>query len=552
MPHGQMGNTSQTNQTTGQGSSAQSNNSGAQTGGTTPGGSTSAAAAGGSTYMPNPFGTMCHGIGAAFASTVSAGKQVTSATRDGAYQLLDIVVDSINGPPPAGMRYNTFRHEGTPEPVIYASSVPDSGAGWNTSNLKKSLEEAAGRPLPNAEKFGNKTNADFFQELGTLPESVLASRRGRLAELQVKANEIQQRLERGEIDLATANELRKELERTHFFSFLGNWTVQEIAQEYLLAGMPKGAMIEAAAIAMKYGQFIAVRPTGPAAHMGIESGAPTKAQEFKNKTSKLMDAILSDEIGFADIGSVVHYDPRVGWTSNAQGWEYFPAKPEKNSPEYAAWQQRVDAEWVKKRAEIQNKMNEILLTPNGKDALDRWGYPKDESDWNKLKSWFESRLVEFTEEDPQYKPGGHYADAVHLNGPFIELAKRPGEQMYGDHDLFGFGSMTGNNYQFIHDSNAIGLQMQHDLQYANVFQAQHGGIWNWNPDTDFNKNIKSVIMGAHSPPDGDPLLVFGPDGSVKPMFYIAPDKLESAWDHPEATKWMENTDTLKRLRQKQK
>lgn len=551
MPQGQMGNTSQTNQTTGQGpsspSNSSSNSSGAQTGGF-PGGTGAAPAP---TYMPNPFGTMCHGIGAAFASAVSAGKQVTSASSHGAYQLLDIVVDSINGPPPAGMRYNTFRHEGTPNPVIYSSNVPTSGAGWNTSNLKESLEKAAGRPLPNAEKFRDKTNADFFNELGTLPSSVLEARRKQLQAIRTDVHEIQQKLQRVESSSAEANELRKELERIQFFPALGNATAQEIAQEYVLAGMPKGAIIEAVAIAMKYGQFIAVRPTGAAAHMGIESGAPTKAQEFKNKTSKAMDAILCNEIGFADIGAVVHYDPRVGWYSSVQRWEYFPAKPDRNSTEYAAWQQQLDAEWAKKRAEIESRMNELRRTPNGQKELDKLGYPKNEGDWAKLKSWFESRLVEFTEEDPQYKPGGHYADAVHLNGPFIELAKRPGEQMYGDHDLFGFGSVTGNNYQFIHDSNTTGLQMQHDLQYANVFQAQHGGIWNWNPDTDFNKNIKNVIMGAHSPPDGEPLLVFGPDGSVQPMFYIAPDKLESAWEHPEATKWMEGTDTVKALRKKQ-
>jgi len=522
--------------------SSSSNQSGGQRSGGQSGGGASAGAAGTgsaplSTYMPAPLGTLCHAIGGVAASVVSAGQQLAATSRHGAYQLLDIVVESAPGPLPEGMRYNTFRHEGTPEPVIYQSKVPMTSPGWAS------------------------VNHDFFNQLGTLPQTVIDAWQKRLEVILKRIAEIRQKLAQGHLDAQLAKELQAELERLQFWAGLEITTAQKIAQEYLLAGMPKGAMLDAIAIATKYGRFIAVRPTGVAAHMGIESGAPTKAQEFKNKTSKPMDAILCNEIGFEDIGSVVHYDPRVGWSSDVKMWEYFPAKPPKPTASstyrereiYNDWLKQLDQEWAKKRAEIEKTMAVLGSTPEGQHQLDKMGYPRNEADWNKLKSWFESRLVEFTEEDPQYLQGGHYANAVHLNGPFIELKQRPGEHMYGDHDLFGFGTIdTNQNYQFVHDSDFQGLAMQHDLQHANVFQAQHGGIWNWNPDSDFNQNIKNVIMGAHSPPNGEPLLVFSPDGSVQPMFYIAPDKLESAWAHPEATKWMEGTGTYQESRQQEK
>jgi len=82
-------------------------------------------------------------------------------------------------------------------------------------------------------------------------------------------------------------------------------------------------------------------------------------------------------------------------------------------------------------------------------------------------------------------------------------------------------------------------------QEANAFQAQHGGIWYWVPGTDFNRNIRRVIMGAHSPPDGEPLVYIQPNGTVTAAFYIpgsgTADMLASVWDCPEATKWLKST-----------
>ena len=82
-------------------------------------------------------------------------------------------------------------------------------------------------------------------------------------------------------------------------------------QEYLMMNMEKGAMWDAAQVADEFKVGIAVRGTGLLAHMGIESGDPTKAQEFKNKTSKEIDLILCEEMEWSQLGAVVHYDPRA-------------------------------------------------------------------------------------------------------------------------------------------------------------------------------------------------------------------------------------------------
>ena len=84
-----------------------------------------------------------------------------------------------------------------------------------------------------------------------------------------------------------------------------------------MMNMVKGAMWDAAEVADEFKLGIAVRGTGLLAHMGIESGDPTKAQEFKNKTSKEVDLILCEEMDWSQLGAVVHYDPRVEWSSAA-------------------------------------------------------------------------------------------------------------------------------------------------------------------------------------------------------------------------------------------
>jgi hypothetical protein len=65
------------------------------------------------------------------------------------------------------------------------------------------------------------------------------------------------------------------------------------------------------------------------------------------------------------------------------------------------------------------------------------------------------------------------------------------------------------------------------------------------PGTDFNRNIRRVIMGAHSPPDGEPLVYIMPNDEVTAAFYIpgntTADRLSSVWDCPDATKWLKST-----------
>ncbi len=71
---------------------------------------------------------------------------------------------------------------------------------------------------------------------------------------------------------------------------------------------------------------------------------------------------------------------------------------------------------------------------------------------------------------------------------------------------------------------------------------EHGGIWNWRPSEAFHQGIKRTIMGVHSAPDGDPLLYIQPGFKVPAAFYVSGGEvLESAWDHPTARRWLNQT-----------
>jgi hypothetical protein len=301
-------------------------------------------------------------------------------------------------------------------------------------------------------------------------------------------------------------------------------------QEYLLQGMVKGAMSEASRIASKFGCGISVRPTGVLAHMGIESGNPTKAQEFKNKTSKELDLFLCDELRWQDFGAVVHYDPRVGWTSQAAA----------RSPVSAATPERATEEdWLRKRQQIETVRLPALKAQNLEQRMRFW--PRSEDDWKKLKDLFMDRAKEYAEEDREYR-FGHYQPYTHLEGPYVRLKARPDANMVGDHDLFGF--TRGDSGILIPDDTLTAVQVA--LQESLDFQAQHGGIWNWRPSEAFHNDIKKKIMGAHSPPNGDPLLHFLPGGSVRAVFYMPmTESLESVWDHPGASRWLSQTSSGK-------
>jgi hypothetical protein len=305
-------------------------------------------------------------------------------------------------------------------------------------------------------------------------------------------------------------------------------------QEYLLQGMVKGAMYEASQIARNYQIGIAARPTGVLAHMGIESGDPTKAQEFKNKTSKELDLYLCDELGFKDLGAVVHYNPRAGW--NSKMIDHSAIRLAVPPPLEAT-----DSDWAQKKMHIQSVRLPALVSI--KQKLSTWP-ANDSAPFNltakgeeDLKRLFKDRAKEYGEEDYDYRCG-HYAPYTELVGPFIRLKARPQVNMIGDHDLFGF---THQEYGKLVLDDTLG-HVQLALQQANSFQAQHGGIWNWRPKEEFHKSIKAKIMSAHSPMDGDPLVYILPDGQVTAAFYIREEeKLRSVWDVPGATKWLQST-----------
>jgi hypothetical protein len=268
------------------------------------------------------------------------------------------------------------------------------------------------------------------------------------------------------------------------------------------------------------------------AHQGIESGNPTKAQEFKNKTSKELDLFLCDELRWEDIGAVVHYNPRVGWSSGAR-----PI----NAAEISQAPQATEAEWARKRQYIQDVRLPTLKSRRLDERLRFW--PKAEADWQKLRALFMDRAKEFAEEDHEYR-FGHYQEYAHLEGPYVRLKARPDMNMVGDHDLFGF--TKGDTGTLIHDATLPHVQKA--LQASLAFQAQHGGIWNWQPSEPFHQDIKRKIMGAHSPPHGDPLLHLLPSGVVRAAFYIPKvERLESVWDHPGAGQWRAQTSSGKSL-----
>ncbi len=162
-----------------------------------------------------------------------------------------------------------------------------------------------------------------------------------------------------------------------------------------------------------------------------------------------------------------------------------------------------------------------------------------------LQAVFISRFNEYVEEDYEYR-WGHYAPYTQLVGPLVRLKLRPKDNMYGDHDLFVF--TDGREYGKIKRKESRLGGVQTDLQQANAFQAQHGGIWYWKPGTDFNVGIRVRIMAGHSPDRAEPLVYIMPNNLVTAAFYIPPGNsngagecLKSVWACKKSTKWMQTT-----------
>ena len=360
-------------------------------------------------------------------------------------------------------------------PVIFKSNVPTTSNGWNNVSLFENLGHPVNPRLAN--------------------ESITSATLSRAAHAEDGPDDVMRQLKR------------------------------RAEQEYIMQNIAKGPLVEACEIAGRQGKGIAIRGTSLLAHMGIESGAPTKAQEYKNKTSKDIDLFLCDELTAKDVGAVVHYDPRLGWTSA-------DAERQSKSTTKSRGKYKVDANPKEMKREWDKKWAHVQARHKGKTL------PSADA----LKALFTTRLKEYLEEDYEYR-WGHYAPYTQLVGPCIRLKLRPHDNMYGDHDLFVFTSDIGYGKLIQNPNEVVGIQTA--LQEANAFQAQHGGIWYWAPDTTFNKGIRQKIMGAHSPPNGEPLIYVMPQGVVTAAFYIpgsgGGDHLLSVWDCPQATKWLETT-----------
>lgn len=319
-------------------------------------------------------------------------------------------------------------------------------------------------------------------------------------------------------------------------------------QEYLLANMVKGAMWAAVEIARITKTAIAVRGTGLPAHMGIEIGAPTKAQEFKNKTSKLEDVVLCEYIKFEDVGAVVHYDPRPAWTpltaaTFADIWKTPANEGDWNTGKPLIMQRLQKLRERLTLATPQMQLRHNLQGPVAPATLGMYQLPTEAS----LKSTFLSRSKEYHEEDEAYRTG-RFALHTTLDGPYVRLKLRPNDNMVGDHDLFAF--MDENATVIIPRPDDVRIRAAQELlQKSSEFQAQHGGIWYWAPGTNFNQGIKDKIMGAHGPEGKEPLVLIQKD-QIRAAYFCGEDKIKSVWDFEKgkATGWLETTHSGKLLK----
>ncbi len=364
------------------------------------------------------------------------------------------------------------------ETVIFKTEVPTSSIGWTQTKF--------------FEELGNPINGRWFNE-------------------RVSSRALS--------DMMLTDFIKED---RHSLAIVTQGLKRRAEQEYLLMNMVKGAMWDAAQVADQFKVGIAVRGTGLLAHMGIESGDPTKAQEFKNKTSKEVDLILCEEMEWNQLGAVVHYDPRVEWNSRVAAAQSNLGR----SPMFSGPATKVD--WEKKKSHIAARLSKLGA---------RIKCPPEPV----LEANFMSRSREYMEEDHEYRKG-HYAKYTTLVGPYIRLKARPGVNMVGDHDLFAFTHPGPMDYgKFMTDTNQQVAQAQRALQNMPTFQAQHGGIWYWKPGTDFNVGIKGKIMGAHGSDSDEPLVYIRPGKQVTAAYYTSADNLAPVWADAKWTKWMKKT-----------
>ena len=383
--------------------------------------------------------------------------------------------------------------------VIHTSTVPNDSIGWSNKDFFENL--------------GDPINARFMGDNGRMGENYssqeMAEEASYLNSLPVYAN---------------AMKMRK----------LIGGLKRRAEQEYILQNMVKGAIFAAAEIATRFRMGIAVRGTGLLAHMGIESGDPTKSQEFKNKTSKEADLWLCDELKWADVGKVVHYDPRINWSSENAAVHMRSNKP----PMFNAV--ATDSDWKEKLNHIITVRRTQLNT-----LKDRIKEPNEQA----LRKVFDDRSLEYFEQDYDYRRG-HYCNHTFLDGPKIQLKIRQGCDIVGDHDLFFFTQGIDGIYsQPAPASSPKVPQIQTELQNSNTFQAQHGGIWYWEPTDQNNRDvIKKKIMGAHSDTGDEPLIHIQPDNIVSAAYFLPEENcIRSVWYNKSWTKWMATTHSGKVL-----
>src|ERR1019366_753640 len=201
---------------------------------------------------------------------------------------------------------------------------------------------------------------------------------------------------------------------------------------------------------------------------GIESGDPTKAQEFKNKTSKEVDLILCEEMEWSQLGAVVHYDPRVEWNSREAEMQSNLGR----SPMFFA--AAVKADWEKKKLKIPERLRKLgpRIKAPADSVLEAAFMSRSKEDMGGITenaSAFIGPLKGVIGEDHEYRKG-HYAPYTKLVGPYVRLKLRSNVNMVGDHDLFAFTKPGGNEYgAFMPDTDARVVQAQKVLQNKPTF-----------------------------------------------------------------------------------
>lgn len=375
---------------------------------------------------------------------------------------------------------------------------------------------------------------------------------------------------------------------------------EQAAQEFIAAACDHASLLQLVDVATSQDRFIAVRPTSVAAHMAIDSGCPTKPGEIKNKTSKPEDCILNANIRWEKVGAVVHYNPtehvqeHAPITAMTSDFEIrirklFAAKLVQLQVEDEACERRTkhvrsearalaiekahstfaqtvaDAENLfsvtQEEYELEQTIafaklvHENALAQAGEDCFIgvagvstlRRFFPEGLTPAvvAKLEKSFVERTKEYFTQDPLYHAEGKFEDVVEVRGPYVYLRREPTEEIYGDHDLFGYArARDGHCVVSRHEDK----DLTRVLRGLDRFQAQHGPVYYWHPKTGADKSLGATIIDAHSSTGkAEPILVACPSGQVRLCFFEKGlhgdrDCFVSVWERPLACRaWLSQT-----------